>query len=95
VVLTREDLDRRTCDVPGCTETHGPLWLHGSCHPNGTLSANYHKGVLTLICAVCGTVVTRMKVASLPDATERRANPTQVRAEDILSNPQQEGEDDG
>jgi hypothetical protein len=64
--LTRMDLDGRTCEVPGCTHaehTDAPLILSPMCHPAASLSVDYRSGVLTMRCARCAQMVTRVKVA--------------------------------
>ena len=62
--LTREQLDQAHCSTPGCTHgDHGPLYLHGRCHPNAATQAVYENGVLTITCARCQKVVTQVAVA--------------------------------
>lgn len=61
--LTRRELDVGRCEMPGCTEAHGPLNLNGRCHPRVGLSVVYEAGVLTARCAACGLLVARIAVA--------------------------------
>ena len=64
--LTRAELDRMTCSDPTCTKTHADgeaLYLHGSCHMESPSTVSYHNGVLTVQCAECGQVVTKIEVA--------------------------------
>jgi hypothetical protein len=61
--LTQTALDRMQCSQPGCKEPHGPLYLHGLCHPESPTWARYAKGVLTVECAECKTLVAVIAVA--------------------------------
>jgi hypothetical protein len=64
-VLTRQDLDRQTCQWPDCDHTaHEGLFLHGTCHPHAPLTVEYQAGVLTFRCARCTQFVTRIAVAA-------------------------------
>jgi hypothetical protein len=64
--LTRADLDRVTCDKPGCDHTaHDGLYLHSHCHPE-TPTWSYYSGVAGTIrieCAECGHVIVNIAVA--------------------------------
>jgi hypothetical protein len=63
--LTREDLDRTTCQMPDCDHTsHDGLILHGTCHVQAAMTVEYRSGELTFYCAICGGFVTRIAVAS-------------------------------
>jgi hypothetical protein len=62
--LTRIQLDHMQCGTPGCTSTHGEFCLHGRCHLDAPSWPWYEAGVLTLRCATCNRVVSRIKVAA-------------------------------
>jgi hypothetical protein len=68
--LTRQELDRVSCDEPDCDHTaHDGLYLHGNCHPSEPTWAVYNavSGTLTIECAVCGNDIIRIAVAEGPD----------------------------
>lgn len=63
--LTREDLDRASCQMPDCDHTtHDGLYLHGACHVRASVTCMYLDGCLIFHCAACGGFVTRIAVAS-------------------------------
>jgi hypothetical protein len=61
-MLYREDLDALRCDCgkPAC-EDH--MVFHGACHPKEKTWSHYYDGELTIRCAKCNKVVTRIAVA--------------------------------
>jgi hypothetical protein len=61
--LTRADLDRTTCDSPGCNCSTGGIYFHSRCHPDAPTWARYENSILTVECAVCETTVTEIVVA--------------------------------
>ncbi len=63
-VLTRRDLDRMQCATPGCTSSHGPLVMHGACHPAAATWAQYEAGELTVSCAQCKRMIAVVAIAS-------------------------------
>lgn len=66
--LTRKELDKKACDVPGCKEDHEgtEFYVHGRCHPHAALQAMYSKktGLLTISCASCEAPIVEFKVAN-------------------------------
>ena len=63
-----EELDERAshgCGDPNCEIDHTeiPMLLPPTCHPNMPVHATYWKGTLQLVCAVCGGLVSNIKVA--------------------------------
>jgi hypothetical protein len=63
--LTREDLDKQSCQMPNCDHTsHDGLYLHGACHLHAAVVCQYLDGVLLFYCAKCGGSVARIAVAS-------------------------------
>ena len=63
--LTRKYLDRAHCMSPGCThESHGGLFMHGKCHMDADVEAEYLNGILHIRCAECGNPVADVKVAA-------------------------------
>ena len=66
LILTREDLDGKSCAMPGCTHERHPegLYLHAVCHPRAPLDVAYHEGVLTVRCDRCDAHVATIAVAS-------------------------------
>lgn len=67
--LTRKELDALGCATPGCDHTshHGPMYLHGRCHPGAEIVAYYRAGVVTIACNICTLPVTRIAVKESPD----------------------------
>jgi hypothetical protein len=63
-VLTRQDLDKLHCAVPGCQCTGKPLVFMGECHPHGGQLVAYHDGVLEVRCRECDTFVASVLVAA-------------------------------
>lgn len=63
--LTRRDLDRGVCMVPGCDHTdHDGLFLHGRCHISAPTTCEYRReGVLRVTCSACGKLVAEIAVA--------------------------------
>lgn len=53
--LTRSDLDKQSCQAPGCThQSHDGLVLHGACHMKAPSTARYWaSGVVELRCGKC------------------------------------------
>jgi hypothetical protein len=64
--LTRFDLDREQCRVPGCDTPHPhPLAFRSKCHPmNRGVIVQYdaRTGLLSLHCATCDAPITRVAV---------------------------------
>lgn len=63
-----DELEERAshgCGDPHCTIDHSeiPMLLPPTCHPNMPVHATYHNGTVQLVCAVCGSFVTNIKVA--------------------------------
>ena len=60
------------CRHPRCAHDHdhGPLYLHGRCHPQASVSAEYkpQTGTLTVFCDVCLRPVMTVYVAEKPAA---------------------------
>lgn len=65
MALTRKELDVAQCAMPGCTDTHGDLWLHPRCHKNVGTRVRYLSatGELDFACRKCGEHVARILVA--------------------------------
>ena len=63
--LTRRDLDRFTCQTPGCTCADSQLVLHARCHPRSGTWAIYDStdGTLTVTCATCNAPTARLQIA--------------------------------
>lgn len=64
--LTRRDLDKAQCSVPGCDHTaHAGegLFLSARCHPMAPLRVFYRDGVLECACAECGEHIVNIVVA--------------------------------
>jgi hypothetical protein len=64
-VLTRQELDRQTCGVPGCThESHAgsELYMHPRCHAGQGLEVCYLEGKLLVMCRVCKKPVASVEV---------------------------------
>lgn len=63
--MTRRELDVAQCGTPGCTATHGDLWLHARCHRNVGTRVRYEMstGELELTCRSCKALVARILVA--------------------------------
>jgi len=62
--LTQADLRGVQCQTPGCDhQGHGPLFLHGRCHPEAGTWASYEDGVITIVCATCEKLVVKVAVA--------------------------------
>lgn len=59
--LHREDLEPFTRLPP--LERPG-LYFHSRCHPQSSLKARYHDGLLYLECAECSRIQARLVVAS-------------------------------
>ena len=57
--LTRANLDKLTCQMPGCThESHDALVLHGACHIKEPSVARYWgNGVIELRCIKCELLI--------------------------------------
>lgn len=65
--LTRKHLDRQTCSAPDCDHTaHDGLFLHGACHPQAAIVAEYRDGILIITCATCEKFVTEIAVKEAP-----------------------------
>lgn len=65
-MLTRHDLDRARCAMPGCQhEDHRELYLHARCHPRAGTIARYDmvKGSITILCHKCEKLVAEIAVA--------------------------------
>jgi len=64
MTVSRAELDPMKCGTPGC-DCPGPLILCGRCHPGRPTLASYDwtTGLLTLACAKCRKVITRIAVA--------------------------------
>ncbi len=65
--LNRADLDAAVCQTPGCNhQGHGPLHLHGRCHPSAGCSVSYTRGsgVLDVRCRRCNRTVCQVAVAA-------------------------------
>lgn len=61
-----EDLNQMHCSEPGCgCNHHDDLALHSGCHTGSPTFAWYKEGILTIKCAICETVITKIAVASL------------------------------
>lgn len=62
----------RGCSDPDCTHDHdhGPLYLHGRCHPHAPVGAEYDaaQGTMTISCNACLRPVTSVWVAERPAA---------------------------
>ena len=69
--LTRSNLDKLTCQVPGCThERHEGLVLRGRCHIKSPSTARYWAGgVIEISCLKCDQGVAEIAL----DARERAA----------------------
>jgi hypothetical protein len=64
--LTRHQLDRAKCAVPGCThEDHRLLYFVARCHPSAKVHAAYDlvAGVMQVTCGKCKRPVATIKVA--------------------------------
>lgn len=64
-----EELDekaKRGCGDPNCEVDHSeiPMVIPPACHPNMPVHATYFQGTLQLVCAVCGSFVTNIKVSN-------------------------------
>lgn len=65
--LTRRELDATTCAMPDCDHTaHHGLVLKARCHPQGHTAVEYRDGILTVTCAACARLVTRIAVKEAP-----------------------------
>lgn len=66
--LTRVELDKARCQVPGCNHRHhgAGLAIHGRCHPTARMEVWYADGLLTFHCGRCLQVVTVIAVAEKP-----------------------------
>jgi hypothetical protein len=67
-LLSREILDRLSCQNPNCTHAdHEALYLHAKCHISSPTWAKYvaGSGVLQILCAECNAVVAQIAVASI------------------------------
>jgi len=53
--LKRDRLDSMQCATPGCTEDHGPMYLHSNCHSvDPPLARTYpDTGTVAIACSVC------------------------------------------
>ncbi len=61
MTLYKEDLDKMECPC-GCGSRE--IYLYGHCHPqNGRTWASYEKGILTIRCAICDTMIAEIAVA--------------------------------
>jgi len=65
--LFREDMEKAQCETPGCKNDHGPVYLKQRCHENAGTQTEYYKGVLTITCKVCESLVAIVAVASEDD----------------------------
>ena len=67
--LTRQILDKLTCQVPGCThDRHEGLVLHARCHVEAPSTARYWpSGIVEVSCLVCDRLVVEVTL----DAKER------------------------
>lgn len=63
--MYREDFRAITCSTPGCDCNAGDseMAFRPECHPNSAIRVSYHKGVMSLRCAVCGILVQTLWVA--------------------------------
>jgi len=43
------------CSAPGCTEKHGPIYLHAQCHPRADVEVSVDAGAgkMYITCAIC------------------------------------------
>lgn len=65
MILSRVELDKAQCAMPGCThEDHESLFLHSRCHPKQGTEVEYKKGILYIRCQVCKKTVTEILVAT-------------------------------
>lgn len=72
MALYREQLDRMTCQTPGCNHSsHDGMFFHGRCHVQSPTWAEYKDGNLTVTCAECKSVICVIAVASLEDQRNR------------------------
>ena len=65
--LSRVELDKLVCSIPGCKEPHGhgPLFLHAVCHPKQPQFVRYcFGGILELRCAVCQLATAEILIAA-------------------------------
>ena len=78
-LLSRDDLDRFECAVPGCRARaeNEPIYFHARCHRGAGLVARYERdddpcfpaaavGVVVLTCARCRREVARVVVGFRP-----------------------------
>lgn len=71
-MLTKEDLDQAQCQQPGCTEIHGPFFLHGRCHMNAaSFASTFLNPVLTIRCSECNRGIAEIAIS---EAISIRAN---------------------
>lgn len=65
LALTREQLDKMTCSVPGCAHETHPLVLHGRCHPKSPQSVrmSIDERALEVSCKSCGAFISLLAVA--------------------------------
>jgi hypothetical protein len=64
-ILTQQQLNAAGCSTPDCGHDHSTLHLSPQCHPGSPSFASYDKsdGTLTMTCAVCDELVTRVLIA--------------------------------
>lgn len=66
--LTRAELNLAKCTDPSCKAAHEAegVFIHAPCHPRAPVGVLYlrEKGVLQLMCVVCGTAGPQIQVAS-------------------------------
>ena len=64
MVLSRVELDKAQCTVPGCShQDHDSLFLNARCHPRQGTEVEYREGILYIRCQVCKEMVTEILVA--------------------------------
>ena len=61
-----EDMNNMTCGNPECTNDHKEgLIVNSACHTKEPTTAWYSKGILTIKCSICESVVAEIAVASI------------------------------
>lgn len=78
-MLSRTDLDTipcQCCGVPG----HGPMYVHGRCHPTARVMLTYKDGVATCNCGRCGKVIA--EIATLEPNFKTPTRPTSIHYRD-------------
>jgi hypothetical protein len=62
MALTKDDLERMECQIPGCKHESHEFVLHSRCHYRTPTWTSYQNGVLTITCSLCHKVVAEIAV---------------------------------